>query len=42
LTAETGSSEVAYFGYVDSYDDPINRTMVLQITRTALNMTGDI
>jgi hypothetical protein len=42
LTAYTASNEIAYFGYVDSYDDPINRTMVLQITRTDLNMTGNI
>jgi len=33
---------IAYFGYVDSYDDPVNRTMVLEITRTSLNMTGNI
>ncbi len=33
---------IAYFGYVDSYDDPVNRTMVLEITRTNLNMTGNI
>jgi hypothetical protein len=42
LTAYTASNEIAYFGYVDSYDNPINRTMVLQITRTDLNMTGNI
>ena len=42
MTSYTGSNEIAYFGYVDSYDDPINRTMVLQITRTDLNMTGNI
>ena len=42
LTGYTGSDEIAYFGYVDNYDNPVNRTMVLQITRTALNMTGDI
>ena len=42
LTGYTGSDEIAYFGYVDNYDNPVNRTMILQITRTALNMTGDI
>ena len=42
LTSYTLSNEVAYFGYVDSYDNPVNRTMVLQITRTDLNMTGNI
>ena len=31
-----------FFGYVHSYDDPVNRTMVLQIQRTDLNMTGNI
>ena len=33
LTSHTLSNEVAYFGYVDNYDDPINRTMVLQINQ---------
>ncbi len=31
-----------FFGYVDSYDDRLNRTMVLGITRTDMNMTGNI
>lgn len=42
ITSHTASDEIAYFGYVDSYEDPLNRTMVLGITRTTLNMTGDI
>jgi hypothetical protein len=31
LSSQTASNEIAYFGYVDSYDDPVNRTMVLGI-----------
>ena len=44
MTSYTATNDIAYFGYMDNYDAPSSssRTMVLQITRTALNMTGDI
>ena len=42
LTSRTIGNELAYFGYVDSYDDPLVRTMVLKITRDSLEMDGDI
>ena len=44
LTSNTATNEIAYFGYLDNYETPTiaNRVMVLGITRTALNMTGDI
>ncbi len=42
LTAYTGSDEIAYVGYVESCDDPINKTMVLAIARSKLEMTGNI
>ena len=42
MTSHSNTNEIAFFGYVHSYDDPVNRTMVLQIPRTDLNMTGNI
>ena len=42
MTAYTGSDEIAYVGYVESCDDPINKTMVLAIARSKLEMTGNI
>jgi hypothetical protein len=42
LTSETATSNIAFFGYIDSYDNPVNRTMILAITRTSCDMTGNI
>ena len=40
----TDANLIAYFGYITNYDLPTQaeRVMILEITRTALNMTGDI
>ena len=42
LTSYTGTNDIAHFGYVDSYDTPTLRTLVLKITRDDLNMNGDL
>ena len=42
LSAHTLSNEIAHFGYVDNYDNPLLRTTVLKITKDEMEMDGDL
>ena len=42
LSAYTLTNEIAHFGYVDSYDNPLLRTTVLKITKDEMEMDGDL
>ncbi len=42
LISFTLTNEIPFFGYVDSYDNQLIRTMVLKITKDEIEMDGDL